>query len=196
MLVRFAERGWVCISANYRLGPTARFPDHLVDVKRVIAWVREHGNEYGGDPSVLFVAGSSAGAQLAALAALTPGDPALQPGFESVDTAVSGAVCLYGFYGPADGRWHSSPAAYIDADAPPFFVAHGDRDSRVPVAAAREFAARLRASSSDPVVYAELPGAQRCFDLFRSLRFEAVIDGVEAFAAWVQAREQTGRVIG
>ncbi len=38
---RLARRGWVCISANYRL--RAQFPDPLVDVKKVLAWVREHG---------------------------------------------------------------------------------------------------------------------------------------------------------
>ena len=56
--------------------PSGReFPDHLIDAKRVIAWVREHGPEYGADPSKVFVAGSSAGGHLAALAALTPNDP-------------------------------------------------------------------------------------------------------------------------
>ncbi len=61
MLYRLAGRGWVCISANYRLSPAARFPDHLVDAKKVIAWVREHGARYGADASNLVVAGSSAG---------------------------------------------------------------------------------------------------------------------------------------
>jgi hypothetical protein len=38
------------------------------------------------------------------------------------------------------------------------------------------------------VVYAELPGAQHAFDLFHSVRFDAVVNAVEAFAAWVRAR--------
>jgi alpha/beta hydrolase fold len=50
--------------------------------KQAIAWVRRHGAEHGADPSVLVVAGSSAGAHLASMAALTPNDPAFQPGFE------------------------------------------------------------------------------------------------------------------
>ncbi|WP_405140823.1 alpha/beta hydrolase [Sphaerisporangium sp. NBC_01403] len=61
LLYRLAGQGWVCVSANYRLRPAARHPDHLIDVKRVIAWVREHGREYGADPAMLFVSGSSAG---------------------------------------------------------------------------------------------------------------------------------------
>ena len=71
---RLARRGWVCISANYRL--RARYPDPLVDLKKVLAWVREHGPEYGADPNVVFVAGSSAGGHLASMAALTANDPA------------------------------------------------------------------------------------------------------------------------
>jgi acetyl esterase/lipase len=179
----------VCISANYRLRPAATFPDHLIDVKTVIAWVREHAREYGADPAMVFVAGSSSGGVLAALAALTPGDPAYQPGFEDADTSVAAAICLHGYYGePGRGpRSPWSPLSYDPAGAPPFFVAHGDRDSLLPVQAARLFAARLRSGSPGPVVYAELPGAQHGFDRFRSLRFEAVVDAIEAFAAWVRS---------
>lgn len=41
MLNHMAASGWVCVSINYRLSPRARFPEHLVDVKRAIAWVKE-----------------------------------------------------------------------------------------------------------------------------------------------------------
>jgi acetyl esterase/lipase len=195
LLYRLASQGWVCISANYRLSPAAGFPDHHVDAKKVIAWVRADGPEYGADPAVVFVAGSSAGAHLAALAALTPNDPAFQPGFEGADTSVIAAICLYGYYGRlgANELVPSSPQAYVRADAPPFLVAHGDRDTVVIVQDARRFVARLRGGSSNPVVYAELPGAQHTFDLFGSLRFETVVDGIEAFAAWVRSRQQAQR---
>jgi acetyl esterase/lipase len=56
----------------------------------------------------------------------------------------------------------------------------------VPVDIARCFAADLRDASVGTVVYVELPGAQHAFDLFRSLRYEAVVDRVEAFAARVR----------
>lgn len=190
LLYRLASQGWVCVSANYRLSPAARFPDHHVDAKKVIAWVREHGHEYGANPAVLFVAGSSAGGHLAALAALTPNDPVFQPGFEQVDTSVTAAICLYGYYGGLDGNRPipSSLLGYLRADAPPFFLAHGDRDTVVLVDDARRFVGQLRSTSSNPVVYAELPGAQHGFDLFHSIRFETVVDGIEAFTAWVRSR--------
>ena len=191
LLVELARHGWVCISASYRLRPRAVFPDYLVDAKKVIAWARLHGEEYGADPSVVFIAGSSAGAHLAATAALTPNDGGFQPGFEEADTAVSGAICLFGYYGPVDrGRQPlpSSPFDYVRPDAPPVFVAHGDYDALVPASQARALADRLRDVSTSPVVYAELPGGPHNFDLFHSIRFEILIDGIEAFTAWARSQ--------
>ncbi|MGI5230812.1 alpha/beta hydrolase [Actinoallomurus sp. CA-142502] len=186
LLHRLAGEGWVCVSANYRLSPQATFHDHLVDAKKVIAWVREHGPSYGADPDRIVLAGSSAGAHLAALAGLTADDPAFQPGFEPADTSVAAVIGLgghYGAYDEADPR--TSPFAHVRPDAPPFFIVHGDHDTLTPVETARLFAERLRAVSTRPVVYAELPGGQHAFDLFHSLRFEAVINAIDAFAGSV-----------
>jgi acetyl esterase/lipase len=192
LLYRLASQGWVCVSANYRLRPAAHHPDHLIDLKKVIAWVRAHGHEYGADPTLLFVAGSSAGGHMASLAALTANDPAFQPGFEDADTSVTAVIGLNGYYGSYYGEGDggaSSPLAHVRPDAPPFFIAHGDHDTMAPVELARHLADTLRSVSTNPVVYAELPGAQHAFDLFHSLRFEMVVDAVEAFAAWVRSRQ-------
>lgn len=90
-----------------------------------------HGIEYGADPSVLVVAGRSAGAHLAAMCALTLGEPAFQPGFEQADTSVTAALCLYVYHGERDrtSPLPSSPPAYLRADAPPFMSVHGDNDT-------------------------------------------------------------------
>lgn len=191
LLHRLASQGWVCISATYRLGAAGRFPNSLIDAKRVISWARSHAAEYGADPSVLIVAGSSAGAHLASMAALTPNDPAFQPGFEDADTAVTAAVCLYGYYGDREtaGPLPSTPEAYVSHDAPPFLVAHGDNDTLIPIDHADQFVQRLRSRSTRPVVYVRLPGAEHSFDLFHSLRFDRVIDGIEAFAASVRVNQ-------
>lgn len=85
---------------------------------------------------------------------------------------------------------HDAPSAPIEevrATAPPFLVVHGDKDSFVPVEGARDFTSHLRATSEAPVVYVELPGAQHTFDLYHSIRFESVVNGVEAFTAWVRS---------
>jgi acetyl esterase/lipase len=180
LLLRLAGHGWLCLSANYRLRP-AGFPEMLIDVKRAIAWARAHAEEHGADPSRVLVAGSSAGAHLAATAALTANDPRFQPGFEDADTSVVAAICLYGYYGPAVGPG-SSPADYLHGAAPPFLIAHGDQDTLVPAEGARRFADGLRAASGSPVMYFELPGAQHTFDLVHSIRFETLVDAIETFA--------------
>jgi acetyl esterase/lipase len=186
LINRLASRGWVCVSANYRLRPAVAHPEHLIDLKRVIAWAREHAAQHGADPHSIVVAGSSAGGHLATLAALTQNDPAFQPGFEAADTSVTAAISLNGYYGNYYGQDASSaPLSRLTAAAPPMFLAHGDHDTVVPVAAARAFAAAARSTSTQPVVYAELPGAQHAFDLFHSPRFEAVIGGIECFIAQV-----------
>ncbi|MFD7309904.1 alpha/beta hydrolase [Promicromonospora sp. NPDC059942] len=191
MLHRLAERGWVCLSANYRLRPAATFEDHLVDVKRLVAWVRAHADEWGVDPERIVLSGSSAGAHMSAMAAFTDGDPAYQPGFEDADTSVSAVVSLGGYLGRYfDGRPETSPTENVPAGAPPVLVVHGTHDSLVPVADARRFAERLRADSRNLVVYAELPGAHHGFDLYWSPRFAAVVNAVEAFTAEVFARQR------
>src|SRR5438552_275064 len=98
LMQHLAARGWVCVAPNYRLSPRATFPDHLVDLKRAIAWTREHAAEYGADPDFIVVTGGSAGGHLTALVALTQNDPEYQPGFESADTSVQAAVPYYGVY--------------------------------------------------------------------------------------------------
>jgi acetyl esterase/lipase len=108
LMGHLAERGWVCVTINYRLSPRAQWPDHIVDVKRALAWTKANIGEHGGDPSFVAITGGSAGGHLAALAALTPGPSGrgsgehvhagFQPGFEDADTSVAAAVPFYGVY--------------------------------------------------------------------------------------------------
>lgn len=187
LIYRLASEGWLCISANYRLRAAGRFPNSLVDAKAVIAWARTQGVQYGADPSLIVVAGGSAGGHLASMAALTPNESAFQPSAAAVDTSVAAAVCLYGYYGRrASGEPASSPEDYISPQAPPFLVAAGDNDNQIDVSHADHFVGVLRSRSAAPVVYFRLPGAQHAFDLLRSLRFDEVADGVVAFLEWVR----------
>ena len=214
LMLHLASRGWVCFAPNYRLSPPAVFPDHLIDVKKAIAWVREHAAEFGGDPNFITIAGGSAGGHLSALAALTQNDPEYQPGFENADTTIDACVPFYAvldFTNDANipavkGRIYfllertvmkkklsehredyekASPLHRVRPDAPPFFVIHGQHDSLVPVAEARHFVNKLRAVSQSPVVYAELPGAQHAFDVFPSIRSAHVVRAVERFLDYV-----------
>jgi acetyl esterase/lipase len=215
LMAHLAARGWVCVAVNYRLSPRATWPDHIVDVKRAIAWTRATVAEHGGDPGFLAITGGSAGGHLAALAALTPGVAAFQPGFEDADTSVAAAIPLYGVYDFTDRHhvanagldwllagqvmkttlggdrvaWElASPMSHVGPEAPPFFVLHGANDTLVPVEQAREFAAMLRAMSRAPVVYAELPRAQHAFDVLPSVRAHHVVHAVERFLALARSR--------
>ncbi|TDT29349.1 TAP-like protein [Streptomyces sp. BK208] len=166
----------------------------MIDLEEVISWARKHAQEYGADPSTLFVACSSAGGHMSSVAPLTPGKPAFQPGFEEADTSVSGVVVLNGFLG---AYWHqgaeSSPMGHARPDAPPVLIVHGDLDPCVPAADIREVADGLLDASDNPVVHAELRGGHNAFALYHSLRFEAVVDAVEAVTAWVRSQERSHR---
>jgi len=213
LMMHLASRGWVCVSADYRLAPHATFPDPLVDLKHALRWIREHGGEYGADPDFVVVTGGSAGGHLASLVALTANEPEYQPGFEHVDTSVQACVAFYGVYDFTDRFGYqqheglakllerrvmkaaleeareaydkASPLSRVGEHAPPFFIVHGDRDTLAPVAEARQFAAELRRAAPGRVVYAEIPGAQHAFEIFPSLRTTFVIHGVERFLAYV-----------
>ncbi|MFF5216885.1 alpha/beta hydrolase [Micromonospora sp. NPDC000442] len=178
LLHHLAARGWVCVSATYRLRPGAGFEEHLADADTAVAWARTHAAEYGADASTIVLAGSSAGAHLTSLYALRAA-PAERP---------AAAVCLYGYYGRYYGRSApetvaSTPFALPAADAPAFLIAHGSLDNYTSPATARELADKLRAESSQPVVHVELPGGQHAFDLVSSWRLTAVIDTLDAMLA-------------
>jgi acetyl esterase/lipase len=63
----FVDRGFVCVSTNYRFVPSVTIKEMEGDIAKSIRWVHDHAQEYGGDPNTIFVMGHSAGAQLAAL---------------------------------------------------------------------------------------------------------------------------------
>lgn len=219
LVLHLAARGWVCVSVDYRLAPRATFPAPIVDIKAAIRWIREHASEYPMDPDFIVVTGGSAGGHLASLVALSQNDPEYQPGFEEIDTSVRGCVAFYGIYDFTDrhGVWphrgltgllektvmkasleeakeayeRASPMSRIHHGAPPFFVIHGDTDTMVPVEQARHFVDLLRAATSSPVVYAEIPGAQHAFEIFPSLRTTFVVHGVERFLTVLYAEYLT-----
>lgn len=221
LLNHLAAAGWVGFAIEYRRSPIATYPDHVVDVKAAIAWIREHAAEYGVDPEFIAITGGSAGGHLCALAALSANDPELQPGFEQADTSVAAAVPFYGLYDMTDpdkvqwrylGPWvieplvfkksasehadlfeKASPTHLCHADAPPCLIIHGAKDSLTSPLDARSFAKRMAQTCENPVFHAELAGAQHAFDLFPSLRTAGVVRAVERFLAGVYTAHLTDR---
>lgn len=225
LMNRMAQRGWVCVASNYRLAPKHPWPAQVVDVKRALAWIKEHIAEYGGDPSYVVATGGSAGGHLVALTALTPGLAELQPGFEDADTSVSACVPFYGVYDMADltdnrtvrsMRDHflaprvfrrdpqadrdafvqASPIAHVSEHTPDFFVIHGTNDTLVDVEQARAFVAALRERSDASVTYSELPGTQHAFEVFGSIRSHQVIAAVERWLEWHRSTRRRATTTG
>ena len=81
----------------------------------------------------------------------------------------------------------ASPVAQVHEAAPPFMVLHGTHDSLVRVEDARHFVEQLKSVSRNPVLYAELPGAQHAFEIFHSLRTSTVVQAVDRFLTWVHS---------
>jgi acetyl esterase len=78
--VEFTRRGrCTVISVDYRLAPEDPFPAALDDAVEVLDWAADNGAELGIDTSRLAVAGSSAGAALAALLAQRAADESAPP---------------------------------------------------------------------------------------------------------------------
>jgi acetyl esterase/lipase len=215
LLNHLAANGWVGFNISYRLSPMATWPDQAVDVKRAIAWVREHADEYGVDPDFIALTGGSAGGHITAFVALTADDRSLQPGFEDADTSVAAAIPFYGVYDMLDEdaiqvpalqrlleryvfkalrddepeRFRdASPLFRVHEDAPPFLVVHGDADSLTPVEDARRFVERLREATDSPVLFAEMHGGQHAFDVVPSFRTAPVIEMIERFLHTVRTR--------
>ena len=63
----FAAKGFVFVSANYRLLPHVAMETLVSDVAKALGWVTKNIAQHGGDPTRILVGGHSAGAQLAAL---------------------------------------------------------------------------------------------------------------------------------
>ncbi|MBX7431732.1 alpha/beta hydrolase [Mycobacterium sp. Y57] len=209
LMSHLADKGWVCLSIDYRVAPHHRWPAHITDVKTAIAWARANVDKFGGDRNFVAVAGCSAGGHLAALAGLTANDPELQQELpEGSDTSVDAVVGIYGRYDWEDrsteerarfveflervvvGRKivkhpdvfrKASPIARVHREAPPFLVMHGRGDSVIPVAQARSFVERLRDVSRSVVSYVELPGAGHGFDMTDGARTGAASTAIGLF---------------
>ena len=62
-----ASGGMVAVNVNYRRAPRFQMEHVLHDANAALAWVREHIQDYGGDPGRIVLGGDSAGGQIAAL---------------------------------------------------------------------------------------------------------------------------------
>lgn len=210
LMSHLAEKGWVCLSIDYRVAPHNPWPAHITDVKTAIACARANVDKFGGDRNFVAIAGTSAGGHLAALAGLTANDPALQGELpEGSDTSVDAVVGIYGRYDWEDNKStvervrfvdflerivvrrkiakhpdvfrQASPIARVHSEAPPFLVVHGTGYSVIPVDQARSFVDRLKGVSRSVVTYVELPGAGHGFDMTDGTRTASASTAIGLF---------------
>lgn len=175
IITLLAQNGFVAASIDYRLSGESSFPAQLEDSKCAVRFLRAHAGVYGIDPQRIGTAGGSAGGHLAALVALTPANAGLEGtgGWEEFSSHVSAVV---DFYGVSDllslaanprsssmvlklmrGTPAEKPALYrqanplglVQAGAPPFYLAHGDKDDLVPLDQSERLAAALQDAGSE-----------------------------------------------
>ena len=158
-----AAHGLTVVVPDYRMAPAARFPDQVDDVRAALRWVNGNQDVLGTTNPKVALWGASAGAVLAALTALTTDVPdsagssgdtdQLQAvvfwfGFSDIVTSGSrspleAAILPHGaenallgvedLSAVPDLVRRASPISHVGPDAPPFLIAHGDRDHVVAV---------------------------------------------------------------
>ena len=154
----FAERGMVAVAAQYRLSDRKDITPHeaMADARAVIRWVRAQAETLGIDPGRVAAYGWSAGAHLAASAAIFDTDASGESASARPDALilVSPAVSLMSdawlqrlLMGRGSAR-DISPDEHVRQGLPPALVLQGDVDTVTPMAGAKRFCERMRAAGN------------------------------------------------
>ncbi len=101
-LTGFVRDGFAVASVDYRLTPAARFPAQIHDLKAAIRFLRAKQNDYGYDARRLAIAGTSAGAHLAALVGVTNGHERLEGRVGEYLDESSDVQAIVSFYGASN----------------------------------------------------------------------------------------------
>ncbi len=164
---RLADNGVLAVVADYRTYPRALFPAFMEDAARAVRRTRDEAAGWGGDPKRLFIAGHSAGAQIAALLAtdsrylnaqgMKPGQLAGVVGLSGpYDFNITGD--LVEVFGPPTLWPRAQAVNFVDGDEPPFLLLHGTGDKVVEYVDSVQLAEKLR-SHGVPATLKLLPNA-------------------------------------
>lgn len=184
--IEYAQKGYVCITVNYRLVDEAPFPACVEDCKCAVRWLRAHADKYNLDPKRIGGFGNSAGAHLVAMLGLAGPDEGLEgDGPYQDQSSLLQAVCpsatpsdfsLFPPRGPArrgseggllagpeetyeERSRKASPVSHVSADAPPFLIIHGTKDNTVNVAHGDRLVEALKKAGAKDVTYIRIEGA-------------------------------------
>ncbi|WP_266081333.1 alpha/beta hydrolase [Haladaptatus caseinilyticus] len=210
-LTRLAERGVVGLEFTHRLSSEARFPAPIMDIKYGIKWLKANANLLGLDPGRVVIGGHSAGAHLAALAAVTPDHQPLEPEDGPDESSrVDAAIVLNGLYNleklgqiqPSrlfasefiyelfGDRYIARREAYragscsthIDGDEPPFLVLASTNDQEVPLYESVQLYEQLSYMGNEPEQYISFGGDHFCFTA-EGPDYESGLKRIESFLA-------------
>jgi acetyl esterase/lipase len=132
------NQGIAVISVNYRLGPKVIAPKYIEDAAAAVAWAFKNILNFGGDPSLIFVSGHSAGGYLVSMVGLDK--KWLQA--EGIDAnkiagliPLSGQAITHFLVRKERGIPETQPLIdeyaplfHVRADAPPLLLITGDRE--------------------------------------------------------------------
>ncbi len=140
---KFIPEAWVgqgiaVATANYRFSPRVKNPTYIRDAAAAVAWVMEHIEEYGGDPSRVYVSGHSAGGYLTSMLGL---DTTYLAEYGAHPDSLAGLIPFSGHtithFTVRQERgldWDDvivdkyAPISFLRADAPPVLIITGDRE--------------------------------------------------------------------
>ena len=176
----YAEKGYVCITTNYRLTTRERWRiDHCIaDVKNAVRWLRANADKYNIDPTRIGATGNSAGAHLSAMLGICPPQAGMEGNgpysdYSSTVQAVVASATPTSFLIPMSerGREHFeeletsadpgmdelrksiSPITYVSAESPPMLLFHEESDRTVGVYQSDTFVQALREAGAKDVNY-------------------------------------------
>jgi acetyl esterase/lipase len=152
LAAQFAARGFLAVGVEYRLVREAPWPAQLDDIIAAVRWMADNADSLGINPDRIVLAGASAGAHLAMLAAAAlrekPRVAAVLSLFPASELTVDpepekglfNASMLLGADASAEAVRAASPLHQLSADFPPVFLLHGGKDWMVdPVASIRVY---------------------------------------------------------
>ena len=167
-VLALVEHGLTVVVPDYRLAPNATFPDPVDDVRAAIKWIRDHPDDVGTTSSCVALWGASAGGVLACLAALMEPESVQAVvtwfGFSDIRTSASRSPLEAAIL--PTGAEHNllgvddlaavpelvaqaSPLTHVSAAAPPFLIAHGDRDHVVAIDESHQLHAALTRAGAE-----------------------------------------------
>lgn len=167
IIEEISSHGYVGMAIDYDLSPGVHFPVALHESKKAVRWLRAHAALYHVDSRRIAIAGTSAGGELAALVALTNGNPKFEGdgGSQTFSSSVKAAIIYNGVFDlttvPDDNESiirylgdrcsalerlcvEASPQRLIGDNSPPMYVGHGTADQDVPYGQFTAFIAAYR----------------------------------------------------